>query len=114
MTNFSRLILVLFLLLPNLIFAHGEQIIISASIIGVSFIVTLLIIAFLKIKKLGKVLIAIIYLLIFFVVGLFTENLPALQNQEKIILYQVAIPIVSIILIYQLIKKKFGLSSDSH
>lgn len=102
--NIRLLLLSIFLSLPVMAFAHGEDAIYSFCVQAISIIVSLIFIAFFKAKAIITTILIVTYLLSVFAIGSYTNNIPFRQNVLAINLSVAFIPAIITCAVYFLLR----------
>ncbi len=101
--NIKQRLLILFLILPSIAFAHGEEVLLTVGISFVSIVIFLIFINLIKLKFAKKLILSAIFSLSTFLVWEFTNTTPYRPNMGKINLLIASVPVVTTLLAYFII-----------
>jgi|GEM_PF-2343596 len=105
----KELLVILALLSPISAFAHGEEVLVSFFYDLMTFIALTIFIAVIKWKSSGKTLLGIILLVSTIGVFLMVNSCPYTANRRLIECLMCGVPIVSVLSVYLIFRRKFTL-----
>lgn len=111
MTLFRIAALVALLLSPSMAFAHGEEILGTVVIDILHIIILILVLFVLKLNRIAKLLIILIYMAVVFGLNFWINSMKLSDYRESMPLINFVlflVPFIALILPYYALKNKFG------
>ncbi|WP_341900897.1 hypothetical protein [Fluviicola taffensis] len=102
-------ILILLILLPISAFAHGVEVLVSFFYDLLTFVALTVFIALIKWKSAGKTLLGIILIVSTLIAIISTSGIPYDANRRGIELIMCGVPLVSVLSVYFIFRRKFRL-----
>lgn len=105
----KNLLVILTLLLPISVFAHGEEVLVSFFYDLMTFVVLTVFIALVKWKSPGKTLLGIVLIASTLIGIISTSEIPYDANKGLIEIIMCGVPLLSVLCVYFIFRRKFSL-----
>lgn len=107
MKKINKTVLGVALMIPFVVFAHGEEVIYTLISQVIVLILVIITVGFIKWKLKGKLLLILVYFLSIFITEFCVISLPYFNNKILITVLLFLIPIIMLFISYFKFKKKF-------